>query len=134
MLEEVGFQSPETIQKKLETQFGIHRTLTAIEAKRQRMQITANMDGLNLSQLADALGVTKRTVARWLERRRIRAVLRFPHLQSVNRHVWFFHNAEIRRFILQNLECIDLCRVEKQWFVSILTTRAKKVQGNGQRA
>ncbi len=113
-------QSPVSIQTKLNRQFGTHRTLTAIEAKRQRMNLLNNLDGMNLRQLAEALGVAKITVHRWLDCGRIRGLVRFPHLQEVGRHMWFFPTPEIRRFILENLECLDLGRVVKHWFVSVV--------------
>ncbi|MGB7721074.1 MAG: MarR family winged helix-turn-helix transcriptional regulator [Bryobacteraceae bacterium] len=120
LLETFAFQSPVSIQTKLNRQFGTHRTLTAIEAKRQRMNLLNNLDGMNLRQLAEALGVAKITVHRWLDCGRIRGLVRFPHLQEVGRHMWFFPTPEIRRFILENLECVDLGRVEKHWFVSVV--------------
>ena len=121
LLEQLAFQAPETIQIHLQRRFGVHRTLTAIETKRQRLRLLGNLDGMNLRQLADALGVAKRTVDHWLAAGLIRGILRFPELQPVNRHVWFFPNGEIRRFILAHLEAIDLGRVEKFWFVDLLT-------------
>jgi len=128
LLQGFAFQSPEAIQAKLRRQFGTHRTLTAIEAKRQRMNLLHNLDGMNLRQLAEALGVAQKTVHRWLDSARIRGILRLPHLQAVGRHVWFFPTPEIRRFILENLECLDLGRVEKHWFVSIVSTKARMCQ------
>jgi transcriptional regulator with XRE-family HTH domain len=128
LLQDIAFQSPEAIQAKLRHRFGTHRTLTAIEAKRQRMKLLQNLDGMNLRQLAEALGVAQKTVHRWLDSRRIRGILRFPELQAVCRHVWFFPTPEIRRFIFENLDCLDLSRVEKYWFVSVVSTKARMCQ------
>jgi len=121
LLEELAHQSPQTIQIHLREKFGVSRTLTSIEAKRQRLGLLSNLDGMNLRQLAEALGVAKKTVDRWLSGGWIRGILRFPELQAVNRHVWFFPNAEIRRFIIEHLVAVDLARVEKYWFVDLLT-------------
>lgn len=121
LLEQVGYQSVQAIQGHLAKQLGVHRTLSAIQMKLQRGRVRQSLGGMNLAQLADALGVAKKTVDRWLAAGQIRAILRFPELQPVNRHVWFFPNQEIRRFILAHLESIDLCRVEKYWFVDLLT-------------
>jgi transposase len=120
LLEKIAYQSPRTVQRQLERRLGIHRTLTAIEAKRQRMRLPKNLDGMNLNELAEALGVGNKTIWKWLETGKIRGLLRFPELQSVNRHVWFFPNREIRHFITAHLELIDLARVEKWWFVDML--------------
>jgi hypothetical protein len=121
LLVEVGYQSVQAIQVHLAKRLGVHRTLSAIQMKLQRGRVRQSLGGMNLAQLADALGVAKKTVDRWLAAGHIRAILRFPELQAVNRHVWFFPNQEIRRFILAHLESIDLCRVEKFWFVDLLT-------------
>src|ERR1019366_7089868 len=101
LLEELAYQAPQTIQVHLNKRLGTHRTLTSIEAKRQRLGLLKNLDGTNLRQLAEAFGVAQKTVDRWLAGGWIRGILRFPELQAVNRHVWFFPNDEIRRFIIQ---------------------------------
>jgi hypothetical protein len=119
----VGFQSLTTIQAHLKNRLGSNRTLTAIAAKMTRNAVRQNLGGMNLAQLADALGVAKGTLRQWLNRGLIRAILCSPELQLINRHTWFFPDAEIRRFILTHLEYIDLCRVEKVWFVDILTSK-----------
>jgi transcriptional regulator with XRE-family HTH domain len=123
LLAEYSYQSPQTIQIHLRQRLGIHRTLSSIECKRGRLKLMKNMDGLNLKQLSEALGVAKRTVNRWLAGGWIRGILRFPELQAVNGHVWFFPNDEIRRFVAEHLDSIDLGMVEKYWFVDLLTGR-----------
>lgn len=120
LLEEYAHQSIPSIQIHLKQKLGKRRTQSSIAVKRSRMALLGNLHGMDLSHLATALGMGEVTVRRWLETGEIRAILRFPELQSVGRHVWFFPNEEIRRFILEHLEVIDLARVEKFWFVDLI--------------
>ena len=121
VVEEMAWQSPETIQAHLKRRFGTRRSLSAIICKRTRLKALRSIDGMDMARLAEALGVAKSTLRSWLDKGKIRAILRFPELQAVNRHVWFFPNAEIRAFILAHLDLLDLGRVEKFWFVDLLT-------------
>lgn len=120
LLEKYAYQSLPSIQIHLRRDLGKHRTQSSIATKRGRMALLGNLHGMDLTALADALGVGGATVRRWLEGGAIRAILRFPELQAVGRHVWFFPNEEIRRFILEHVEMIDLTRVEKFWFVDLV--------------
>ena len=120
VLAEFAHQSIPSIQLHLKQRLGKHRTFSSISVKRTRMGLLKNLHGMDLRHLSEALGFGQVMVRRWLDAGKIRAILRFPELQSVGRHIWFFPNEEIRRFILANIEVIDLARVEKFWFVDLI--------------
>jgi TfoX/Sxy family transcriptional regulator of competence genes len=126
LVSELAWQSPAVVQDQIKKRFGKHRTQSSIIAKRNRLKCMKNLDGLTHSGLEEALGVGQRMVDRWLESGKIRGILRFPENQAIGRSVWFFPHWEVRRFIMENLEEIDLARVEKHWFVDLIASGEKK--------
>jgi len=119
-LRENAWQSPMAVQFHMKKRFGKTRTQSSIMAKRGRLKCMKNLEGLNHRQMEECFGVGQSMVDKWLNSGKIRGILRFPEHQAVGRSVWYFPNWEIRRFILENLEEIDLARVEKFWFVNLV--------------
>jgi hypothetical protein len=80
--------------------------------------------------LADALGVDVKKVLRWIHRGILRAERRgTERLPQQGGDIWWIPDASVRKFILNFPGEIDLARVEKIWFLNLLTNG--KLQASG---
>lgn len=121
LLQKFGFQSVDSLRLRLKTDLGAHRSDVAIACRLGYLRVRGDGEGMGVNALASALGVAVRTILRWLERGEIRAIVRYPELQAIGHHRWWFPRAEIRRFVIAHAEAIDLVMVEKTWFIDLLT-------------
>ena len=139
VLDSVAHRSLWHIQRRLAkvSPPGVRRTRYAILNHICRNRIRTNLDGLNHTELAQALGVTRDTLHRYRESLLIRG-LRKLSLNVLPRtkgtmaetgafrahQVWFYKNKEIRRFIAANPAVLDLGKVAKEWFIDLLAGKA----------
>lgn len=117
ILERNGHNLPETIQKKLK-QAGFNRTLTAIEIKRKRMRCLQDIEGYTATSLAECLGIDYHCIKRAIEKGHLKAKKRETKQQKPN---WYILPKHIRQYIIDNISEIDIRKVDKFWFVDILT-------------
>lgn len=118
----------EVIQRKLAkvSPVGFKRTRAAIIRQISHNRFRTNLDGLNHTQLAEALGVATDTLHKW----RMEKLIRATRLPSLDDHQgakeiyltapWHYSNVEIRRFIYRFPGMIDLRRVSQLWFIELL--------------
>lgn len=139
MLESVAHRCVRHIQKRLDrvSPPGVRRTRCAILGYITKNRVRTNLDGLNHTELADALGVTRDTLHRYREDGLIYG-RRKESQNPIARHntsaakaktfhdhqQWYYTNANIRRFIAQNPAILDLGRVAKEWFIDLLLGKA----------
>jgi len=121
LLEQFGHLAPTGIQRKL-TGAGFARSVAAIQVKLNRNRIKANLDGYSASQLADALGVDVRKILRWIQQGFLKAERRGTgRTPQQGGDIFWISDRHVRRFVLTFPGEIDLARVEKFWFLNLLT-------------
>lgn len=109
------------IQRKL-SQAGFARSRAAIAVKATRLRIKSNLEGYSATSLAAAFGVDSHKVLGWmghglLEGSR-RGTRRRPEQGG---DTWWIPRDQVKRFIMRCPEEIDLARVEKFWFLDLIT-------------
>ena len=117
ILERNARYSPDTIRRKLE-QAGYKRTYTSIQVKRKRMHYLQNLNGQSANSLAQCLGMTPNTVIRHIKAGRLKATKRGTERPD---DMWHIKDSSIRKFIINNVDDIDLRKVDKYWFIDLLT-------------
>ncbi|HEX4749014.1 MAG TPA: hypothetical protein VH302_05680 [Bryobacteraceae bacterium] len=121
MLERFGHLAPSGIQSKL-VSAGFHRSVAAIQVKLNRNRIKQNLDGYSANSLADALGVDVHKILLWIRRGLLKAERRgTARCCSQGGDTWWIADRAVRKFIFQAPEEIDLARVEKIWFLDLIT-------------
>ena len=121
ILERFGHMAPSGIQRQLATA-GFFRSIGAIQVKLNRNRIKGNLDGYSACKLADAFGVDVHKVMLWIRRGLLRASRRgTDRVISQGGDIFWIPRREVKRFILRAPEEIDLGRVEKIWFLDLLT-------------
>jgi hypothetical protein len=121
LLEEFGHLAPSGLQRKLSAA-GFARSVAAIQVKLNRNRIKSNLPGYSASRLADALGVEVRKVLRWIQRKFLKAEPRGTgRTPAQGGDIWWISDRSVRAFVLRFPEEIDLARVEKIWFLNLLT-------------
>lgn len=121
ILEKRGHLTAPAIQQYLARQ-GYGRSLAAIQVKIVRLRIKRNLDGYSACALAMALGVDVHKVCIWIKRGLLDAQPRGTERgKEQGGDAWWIPIPAVRRFILRAPEEIDLARVEKFWFLDLLT-------------
>jgi hypothetical protein len=121
ILEKRAYLSPERIQIHLR-KAGFSRTVTAIVLKRKRMRWPKNLGGMSAHQLAECLGVDPHFVTRAIKDGRLRATMRGTHRTAKQGgDIYFIKDKAIRAYIVENINEIDIRKVDKFWFVDMLT-------------
>ena len=140
MLESVGHRSLRYIQKRLDTVSppGAKRTRYAILVYITKNRIRTNLDGLNHTELSEALGVTRNMLHRYRDEGLIHGI-RKESLEVIRKQrrrtaeasksrrdhqPWFYKNWQIRRFVAENPALLDLGKVSKEWFIDLLISRS----------
>jgi|SRR5579871_5018855 len=109
------------IQQKL-ADAGFRRTCAAIAVKTTRLRIKSNLDGYSATSLALAFGVDSHKVLGWISRGLIAANRRGTcRLPAQGGDSWWIPQREVKRFIMRYPEEVDLARVEKFWFLDLIT-------------
>ena len=120
ILECFGHLAPSGIQRKL-AEAGFGRSVAAIQVKVNRNRIKSNLEGYSACSLSDALGVDVRKVLRWIQQGFLKAEKRGTERTAEQGDIWWISDRHVRRFILKFPDEIDLARVEKIWFLNLLT-------------
>ncbi|MBV8807027.1 MAG: hypothetical protein JO033_00005 [Acidobacteriaceae bacterium] len=121
ILEHWGHLTAAAIQRRLALA-GYRRSCGAIQAKTGRLRIKRNLDGYSACALARAFGVDVHKVCYWIRRGLLHAERRgTARTFGQGGDMWWISLPAVRRFILRAPEEIDLARVEKFWFLDLLT-------------
>ena len=87
-----------------------------------RLRIKRNLDGYSANSLALAFGVDVHKVLTWIRRGLLagsrRGTFRRPEQGG---DTWWIPKNQVKRFIIRCPEEIDLARVEKFWFLDLIT-------------
>ncbi|HLG96669.1 MAG TPA: hypothetical protein VKX49_10205 [Bryobacteraceae bacterium] len=121
VLERWGHLTDAVIQRKLKAE-GFHCSVNAIHLKMKRMHIKQNLDGYSANALAIACGVDGHKITYWINRRMLKAT-RSGTARTGSQGgdtYWITHHA-VREFVLKHPDEIDLRKVEKWWFLDLVT-------------
>lgn len=101
---------------------GFHRTPTAIMIRAKRLSLSRRKrDTFSATMAAELLGMDAKTIGQWCVAGDIAAVKRDDRrLPQQGGSRWEIAPAELRRYILENLDRIDLRKVEKFAFVALI--------------
>ncbi|MBV8551056.1 MAG: hypothetical protein JOY54_07125 [Acidobacteriaceae bacterium] len=121
ILERYGHLTARAMQRRL-ARAGYQRSCAAIQLKVARLRIKTNLDGYSACALATAFGVDAHKVCNWIKRGLLRAERReTSRILEQGGDTWWIPLSSVRKFILRAPEEIDLARVEKFWFLDVLT-------------
>jgi hypothetical protein len=120
ILERFGHLTVSGIQRQL-ARAGYQRSRAAVQLKITRLRIKHNLDGYSACTLAVAFGVDTHKVCTWIRRGLLQADQRRTARAPERGDVWWVPISSVRKFILRAPEEIDLSRVEKLWFLDIVT-------------
>jgi len=121
ILKQNAHHSPETIQRRLK-RIGFRRSLASIILKRKRMRFIANIDGQSANSLAMCLGEDGHFVTKMIKNGLLKAKRRIQNrTPQQGGNVYIIRDKDVKDFIVNNIHMIDLRKVDKYWFVDILT-------------
>jgi hypothetical protein len=121
LLARVGYLAPSGIQQQFSAA-GFSRSIAAIQMKLNRTRIKQNLEGYSANSLAAALGVDVHKILTWIRRGCLAAERRrTDRIADRCGDTWWISDRAVKRFILRTPEEIDLARVEKIWFLDLLT-------------
>lgn len=125
ILENAAHLSPAVIQRRLKAA-GYHRSETGIVLKRKRMRYLKNLKGMTSRQCAECLGVDDHFITRAIKHGKLaakhRGTARTPQQGGDQ---WFIKEKSLREYIIENLNEIDIRKVDKYWFVDLLANGDK---------
>jgi len=107
-----AFSSVITIQRRLKER-GFSRGRGLISSKRIETEAKLNSGGNNADTVAELLGIPKST----LHSRIKSGLLKAKMMDSGN---YYIKDKDVRSFVLDNMNLINLCKVEKFWFLSVI--------------
>jgi hypothetical protein len=121
LLERWGHLTDPVIQRKLKSA-GYQRSVNAIHLKLKRLRIKQNLDGYSACSLAAAFGVDPHKITTWVRRGMLRATHRGTERteRQGGDTFWITHKA-VRGFVLAYPDEVDLRKVEKWWFLDLIT-------------
>ena len=121
LLERFGHLAPSGIRRQLAAA-GFCRSVAAIQIRLNRTRIKQNLEGYSANGLANALGMDVHKILSWVRRGLLAAERRgTDRTQTQGGDTWWISDRAVKRFILRAPEEIDLARVEKIWFLDLLT-------------
>ena len=123
LLKEFARHTPQVIRRKL-LEHGYTRSTQGIVLKRKRMDLLKELGGISATRLSGYLGVDIHFVTRAIEEGRLAAERRQTmRTEKQGGDSWFITPSDIRAYIIDNIHEIDIRKVDKYWFVSVLITQ-----------
>ncbi|MGA4555117.1 hypothetical protein [Methylorubrum aminovorans] len=121
LMTKVPLHAPE-VAARIFREHGYHRTATAIVVRAKRLDLSRRThETLSATGAAKILGVDDKTVTTWCIAGDIKAGRRgSKRLVQQGGDAWAIEPAELRRFVLDNLDRLDIRKVEKFAFVALL--------------
>lgn len=121
LMEKLVWLSDHVIAKKL-TAAGFPRTATAVHLKKKRLRLRAGIDGYSQTQLTEAFGFDHHVIRGWIKAGWLRGTRRQTlRTEKQGGDIWYFTHAAVYEFALRHPDEIDLCKVEKWWFLDLIT-------------
>lgn len=100
---------------------GITRSPCAIVLKKKRLHINKRSNGLTMRMMEDLLGVDHHKVEAWMAHGMLQAKRKgTARLDVQGGDMWHFEPRDVRDFVTQNPELIDLRKVEPVTFIHLV--------------
>jgi hypothetical protein len=136
IVKKFAWMHPQSIRQKLMMYCGTRRSQAAIMLKRNRIGITyAELDGGYTAQaLSGLLGIDVHKVSRWIRAGLLKAERRKEQVGSLhllaksNHNPYWIPKAEVRRFIINYPAEIDIHKVDKFWFIEVLSPQTELIK------
>lgn len=129
ILEHCAHLSSHRIQERLKQQ-GFTRSETGIVLKRRRMRYLKNLKGHSARDLARCLGVDEHCVTSAIKAGKLAAKKRgTDRTAAQGGDQWWIMDKAIRRYIIDYLPEIDIRKIDKYWFVDLLTRGRESGEG-----
>lgn len=113
--------SGERIQIRLK-KAGFGRSVTGIVLKRKRLELLSRLEGWSANSLAALLGVDAHSITKSIKAGKLRAKKRGTHrTKQQGGDSYFIRDSDVREYVMNNLHEIDIRKVDKYWFVELLT-------------
>ena len=123
VLERNAQHGPVYIQKRLRAS-GFKRSMTGIQIKRKRLKLVANLDGYSAHQAALGLGVDEHFITKAIAGGRLTASRRKQErTPQQGGNSYYIRPRNLRAYILDYVNEIDLRKVDKFWFVDVVAGR-----------
>ncbi len=117
ILEKNAQYAPQTIKKRLE-KAGFQRSTASIVLKRKRMRLLSNLKGMSACLCAEFLGVDLHWVLKYIRSGLLLAeIIRYDRQGKAN---YYIREKNLRKFIVNNPDLIDLRKIEKYYFIELL--------------
>jgi len=121
ILQEYAYLGAEGLRRKLK-QAGFKRSLAGIVLKRKRMGFLKYLDGYSACGLAEFLGVDSHFITRAIEAGRLKAKRRgTSRTKQQGGDIFYIPEKAVRAYIINYMNEIDIRKVDKHWFVGLLT-------------
>jgi hypothetical protein len=121
ILEETTHLGVDAVQRRLAKR-GFARSRTAVLLKRKRLKLTAHLDGYSGNALAELFGVDNRRIYRWIADGILAAERRgTSRSQKQGGDTYWVRRQDVHTFVMQHPDEYDLRKVEKWWFLSLIT-------------
>jgi hypothetical protein len=109
--------SPQAIMNKLK-KAGYARSIASIVLKRKRMRFLSNLKGMSAGLCAEFLGLDLHWVLNYIRQGLLKAeVITRDREGKAN---YFIREKDLRKFIINNPDLIDLRKVEKYYFIELI--------------
>lgn len=106
---------------------GYDRSINSVVLKRKRLRMISNLPAQSAHSLAHCLGVDIKFVTRAIKTNKLVAVRRgTDRTEAQGGDMWHIKDKDIRKFIIDYVSEIDIRKVDKLWFVDLLTSRVLK--------
>jgi hypothetical protein len=97
---------------------GYARSIASIVLKRKRMRFLSNLKGMSAGLCAEFLGLDLHWVLNYIRQGLLKAeVIRRDREGKAN---YFIREKDLRKFIINNPDLIDLRKVEKYYFIELV--------------
>ena len=117
ILEKNAQYAPLTIKMRL-AKAGFQRSTASIVLKRKRMRLLSNLEGMSACLCAEFFGVSLHIVLNHIKAGLLRAeIIRYDQQGKAN---YYIREKNLRKFIINNPDVIDLRKVEKYYLIELL--------------
>jgi len=121
VLERYHWMCPRRIVMRLQ-EAGFNRTETAVNLKLKRLRIRGSGDYYSATSLAEAFGVDGHKVTRWIRSGQLKAQMKGTERQpQQGGDAFVIHRAAVKDFALRCPDEYDLAKVEKYWYLDLIT-------------
>jgi hypothetical protein len=123
ILSRYGWMCDDKLSDRLKSA-GFHRTATAVHLKKKRMHIRRNGDWYSATQLAEAFGEDSHKIIKWIRAGLLRGVRRgTDRTEQQGGDTHLILHRDVREFALAHPDEYELAKVEKRWFLELVTGR-----------